>query len=110
LLKQLKRWNEKKEELKTEGEKRDDAEDDQVSFANYVGLSCLLCQRKFKTRADLGKHQDKSELHKVRFFAVFIHNQEGWRFFFIIIVVVWEMLKKNKFYITVHGKKYELLE
>ncbi|KAI8881904.1 G-patch-domain-containing protein [Backusella circina FSU 941] len=64
LHKQLKRWNEKKEELKVEGEIREKQDSDDVSFANYASLSCLLCQRKFKTRADLGKHQDKSELHK----------------------------------------------
>lgn len=35
-------------------------------FADLSIMACLLCQRKFKTLQDLQRHQNASELHKVR--------------------------------------------
>ncbi|KAI7888135.1 uncharacterized protein EV154DRAFT_518807 [Mucor mucedo] len=61
---QLLKWNKKKEELKqqdlTEAEKQDAKND----FADIDALTCLLCQRKFKSKADLTRHLDLSDLHK----------------------------------------------
>ncbi|ORZ03642.1 hypothetical protein BCR43DRAFT_483703 [Syncephalastrum racemosum] len=67
---QLQKWNQKSAELKTavaaedeeEALKSSDLEEDE--FADLDLMACLLCQRKFKSRQDLQRHQDLSELHK----------------------------------------------
>lgn len=59
-----------------------------TDYADLSALICLLCQRKFKTKADLEKHQAVSELHKVRSIAMqWGDHGEGrglcvWDFFF----------------------------
>ncbi|KAI8984701.1 hypothetical protein BDF20DRAFT_861283 [Mycotypha africana] len=57
----LERWNRKKEELKHEREIEEQAI---KNYADLSAMACLLCQRKFKSQADLERHQELSELHK----------------------------------------------
>ncbi|KAI7904946.1 uncharacterized protein BX663DRAFT_501116 [Cokeromyces recurvatus] len=61
---QLERWNRKKEELKKEREAEEEEEKAKKNFADLKSLICILCQRKFKSKQDLEKHQQVSELHK----------------------------------------------
>ncbi|KAI9480414.1 MAG: hypothetical protein EXX96DRAFT_562500 [Benjaminiella poitrasii] len=61
---QLERWNRKKEELKKEREADEEEETAKENFADLKSLICILCQRKFKSKLDLERHQEVSELHK----------------------------------------------
>ncbi|KAI8347652.1 hypothetical protein BD560DRAFT_410929 [Blakeslea trispora] len=61
---QLEKWNRKKEELKQERQVEEEIEQARHDYLDLVGLTCILCQRKFKSRPDLEKHQAISELHK----------------------------------------------
>ncbi|CEG67439.1 hypothetical protein RMATCC62417_03870 [Rhizopus microsporus] len=58
---QLERWNKKHLELKEEKEHEEQA---RVHYADLSSLTCILCQRKFKSKSDLERHQQLSELHK----------------------------------------------
>ncbi|CEI94246.1 hypothetical protein RMCBS344292_08460 [Rhizopus microsporus] len=48
-------------ELKEEKEHEEQA---RVHYADLSSLTCILCQRKFKSKSDLERHQQLSELHK----------------------------------------------
>ncbi|KAL7308841.1 hypothetical protein PS15m_010986 [Mucor circinelloides] len=61
---QLERWNKKKEELKHESDLQTEQEMAKSEYADLSALACLLCQRKFKQKSDLERHQAISELHK----------------------------------------------
>ncbi|CEP13444.1 hypothetical protein [Parasitella parasitica] len=61
---QLERWNRKKKELKHEADLETEQELAKADYADLSALACLLCQRKFKSKPDLEKHQAISELHK----------------------------------------------
>ncbi|KAI8061810.1 uncharacterized protein B0P05DRAFT_556710 [Gilbertella persicaria] len=61
---QLERWNRKQEELKQERETEEEIERGRNNYIDIVTLVCVLCQRKFKSKPDLEKHQAVSELHK----------------------------------------------
>ncbi|KAG2202815.1 hypothetical protein INT46_009975 [Mucor plumbeus] len=61
---QLERWNRKKEELKQESDLKTEQDLAKSEFADLSAMACLLCQRKFKAKADLERHQAISELHK----------------------------------------------
>ncbi|KAG1442832.1 hypothetical protein G6F56_010900 [Rhizopus delemar] len=58
---QLQRWNKKHIELKNDKEIE---EQSKIHYADFTTMACLLCQRKFKSKAELERHQDVSELHK----------------------------------------------
>ncbi|CAO3653532.1 unnamed protein product [Mucor hiemalis] len=58
------KWNKKKEELKHEDQSTFEKEQAKSNFANLTSLSCILCQRKFKSKPNLSRHQDLSHLHK----------------------------------------------
>lgn len=64
----------------TEAEKQDAKSD----FADLDALTCLLCQRKFKSKADLSRHLELSDLHKVTFLKP--QKQQSAPFVFIIIL------------------------
>lgn len=36
-----------------------------LDFADLVKMTCLLCQRQFKSTNDLGRHVEISQLHQV---------------------------------------------
>ncbi|KAL0146150.1 C2H2-type zinc finger transcription factor [Mucor lusitanicus] len=61
---QLERWNRKKEELKHESDLQTEQEMAKSEYADLSAMACLLCQRKFKQKSDLERHQAISELHK----------------------------------------------
>ncbi|KAL9546409.1 hypothetical protein MBANPS3_006670 [Mucor bainieri] len=61
---QLERWNKKKEELKHESDLQAEQEMAKSDYADLSAMACLLCQRKFKQKSDLERHQAISELHK----------------------------------------------
>ncbi|CAO3635218.1 unnamed protein product [Mucor fragilis] len=61
---QLERWNRKKQELKHESDLETEQEMAKSEYADLSAMACLLCQRKFKQKADLERHQAISELHK----------------------------------------------
>lgn len=63
---QLERWNRKKQELKHESDLETEQEMAKSEYADLSAMACLLCQRKFKQKADLERHQAISELHKVQ--------------------------------------------
>lgn len=60
------KWNKKKEELKQEDLTEAERQDAKSDFADLDALTCLLCQRKFKSKADLSRHLELSDLHKVK--------------------------------------------
>lgn len=59
------KWNKKKEELKHEDQSTFEKEQARSEYADLSSLSCILCQRKFKSKPDLSRHQELSDLHKV---------------------------------------------
>lgn len=59
------KWNKKKEELKHEDQSTFEVEQARSEYADLSSLSCILCQRKFKSKPDLSRHQELSDLHKV---------------------------------------------
>ncbi|KAF7725814.1 hypothetical protein EC973_009237 [Apophysomyces ossiformis] len=61
---QLQKWNQKKAELKQVQTEETESELPEDDFADLSMMACLLCQRKFKTKQDLERHQELSELHK----------------------------------------------
>lgn len=71
----MERWNRKKEELKHESDFQTEQEMAKSEYADLSALACLLCQRKFKQKSDLERHQAISELHKVRDHVQHIHTQ-----------------------------------
>ncbi|KAG0790348.1 hypothetical protein G6F57_005212 [Rhizopus arrhizus] len=58
---QLERWNKKHKELKDDKEIEEQAKQ---HYADLTNMACILCQRKFKSKLELEKHQSLSELHK----------------------------------------------
>lgn len=52
--------------MKNERKEDEELEKARNNFADLTAMACLLCQRKFKSKADLERHQDISELHKVK--------------------------------------------
>ncbi|KAG0164005.1 hypothetical protein DFQ28_010932, partial [Apophysomyces sp. BC1034] len=61
---QLQKWNQKKAELKQVKTEEAEPEVPTEDFSDLTMMACLLCQRKFKTKQDLERHQELSELHK----------------------------------------------
>lgn len=59
------KWNKKKEELKQEDKSEIEKAEAKNDFADLSALTCLLCQRKFKSKVDLSRHIELSNLHKV---------------------------------------------
>lgn len=78
------KWNKKKEELKQEALTEAEKQDAKSDFADLDALTCLLCQRKFKSKADLSRHLELSDLHKVTFLKP--QKQQPAPFVFMIIL------------------------
>uniref|UniRef100_A0A8C7WPR2 RNA binding motif protein 10 n=1 Tax=Oryzias sinensis TaxID=183150 RepID=A0A8C7WPR2_9TELE len=52
----------------TDSEEEGDKEDKEGKMTDWVKLACLLCRRQFPSKEALIRHQQLSELHKVRLF------------------------------------------
>lgn len=67
---------EEEKEEPTKSTKESQSEDKDSKLTDWKKMACLLCRRQFPNKDALIRHQQLSDLHKVRPFTFCIKNQK----------------------------------